>query len=431
MLRRIMIPLLFALLFLSIDAQDVVWQVTMATPLTLQSGVGMRVFPAPDGQHIAYERTVRLNGHRDLFFCAANVVTNEEPLCLEPPQEIPRGLDPDAQSHFLPAVWSPDSTKVAVDGQPLVTSSDTDVWIMDLESASWSNLTDDGYEGPLTETDESAGPPSGVAIEVQPTWSPDGTQIAVERTVTGEDGAFMPSTLSLINVAGGDISEITLLPGSEAGTRDAGSVTGMSWSPDGTTLAVSVRHRDPDPDHDGIWLVDVASGEMEQILTLADAEALFASVFPDVALETVGPVFLSPDGNTLLFWISNPLMTPVAQWAFLINVNSGEAATISLPSHPRDTGERRGIWPLQAAWSPDGGSLIVAANGLHPDDEQVLLDPDNRRVRTSVYLTDAPSAESTLLGHLPPGEGVPFYLATWSEDNNVILNGYHLIMERQ
>jgi Tol biopolymer transport system component len=241
----------------------------------------------------------------------------------------------------------------------------------------------------------------------------------------------MPSTLSLIDVTVGDISEIALLPGSELGARDAGSVTGMGWSPDGRTLAVSLRHREPDPDHDGIWLLDVANGEMAHILTITQAEALFASVFPDVALEVVGPVFWSQDGNTLLFWLSNPLMTPVAQWALTINVNSREATAISLPSHPRDTGERRGIWPLQAAWSPDGGSLLVAANGLHPDDEQILLDPENRRVRTSVYLVDAQTAESTLLGHLPPGEAVPLYLSTWSEDNNVILNGYHLVMERQ
>lgn len=432
MSRRSLILLVFALLFVRADAQDsLTWQVTTAEPLALQSGVGMRMFPAPDSQHIAYERTVRLNGHRDLFFCAADITSNQEPLCLEPPQELPRGFDPDARSHFFPAAWSSDSAKIAVVGQPLVTSYDTDVWIVDLRDDSWTNLTDDGYDGPLAETEDSAGPPAGVSIEVQPAWSPDGAQIAVERTLTGEDGAFLSSTLSLIDMTTGDIQDIAMLPGHATHDRDAGSVTGIAWSPDGTRLAVSLRHREPDPENDGIWLVDVASGDLEPVLGFAQAEELFASIFPDVALETIGPVFWSPDGRALLFWASNPTTTPVALWAFWIDLESGEATALPLPSHPRDTGARRGIWPLEAVWSPTGDALLVAANGLHPDDEQILLDPENRRVRMSVYLVDAASAESALLGHLPPGEAAPFYLASWSADGDVILNGYHLVMEQE
>jgi hypothetical protein len=145
----------------------------------------------------------------------------------------------------------------------------------------------------------------------------------------------------------------------------------------------------------------------------------------------VGPVVWSPDGTRLLFWASNTGATPIALWAFWVEVATGDITALPLPAHPRNTGARRGIWPLQAAWSPDGGSILVAANGTHPDDEQLPLDPNNPRGRVSVYLVDVAANESALLGHLPAGEAIPFYYATWSGSGNAILNGFHLTLAQE
>jgi hypothetical protein len=430
--RKAIIGFLLSFLALTatVTAQTAVrWKVVSAVPLTLQSGVGLRTFPAPDGQQIAYERKVRLNSHQDLFMCAANVVSGEEPVCLKPLQDMPRGFDADAGSYFYPLGWSPDATQIAVVGQPLVTSLDTDLWIMD--ASTWTNLTDDGYEGPLTQTTDSSGPPAGVSIEVQPTWSPDGTQIAVERTVIDETGHFAPSTLSLIDAASGEITNLTPLPGHDEQAWDAGATTSVAWSPDGSTLALSVRHREPNPDNDGIWLIDTESGTSRQLVSATTAAALFAEIFTDVPADMIGPISWSPSGTALLFWVSNPSTRPVALWAFWVDVASGQTTALYLPPHPKDTGTRRGVWPFQATWSPDGSSILVAANGLHPDDEKIPLDPNNSRVRISVYLVTVDTADSTLLGHLPTAEAAPFYFASWSGTGDVILDGYRLVMEQE
>lgn len=431
-LRKVIGGFLLSVLILTsvTTAQTVSWKVASATPITLQSGVGLRSIPSPEGQSIAYERKVRLNSHQDLFMCAADVVSGEEPVCLKPPQEMPRGFDADAGSYFYPLGWSPDAARIAVVGQPLVTSLDTDLWIMDGAASTWTNLTDDGYEGPLARTADSSGPPAGVSIEVQPTWSPDGTQIAVERTIINEAGQFAPSTLSLIDASSGEITDLTPLPGHEEQQADAGAATSIGWSPDGSALAVSVRHREPRPDFDGVWLVDVKSGTLKQIVSAAAIEELFSGIFSDLSPDMIGPVAWSPTGSTLLFWASNASTKPLAVWAFWVDVESGETGILPLPPHSKDTGTRRGIWPFQAAWSPDGGALLVAANGLNPDDEKILLDPNNSRVRISVYLVNVEAAESTLLGHLPTAEATPFYFASWSSAGDVILDGYHLVMEQ-
>ena len=385
-LRQAVGGLLLTILVLTttVAAQTTRWKVTSATPIMLQSSIGLRSFPSPDGQSIAYERKVRLNSHQDLYACAADVVSGNEPVCLKPPQEMPRGFDADAGSYFVPFAWSPDATRVAVVGQPLATNLDTDLWIMDVKAAAWTNLTDDGWEDVLVA--DSSGPPAGVSIEVQPAWSPDGTQIAVERTVIDEAGQFAPSTLSLIDAATGEIRDLTALPGHNELVWDAGATTSITWSPDGSTLAVSVRHREPSPEYDGVWLVDVNSGDLRQLVSAAAVEELFRGVFTDLSPDLIGPVVWSLTGTRLLCWASNASTKPIAVWAFWVDVESGETGTLTLPPHSRDTGTRRGIWPFQAAWSPDGGSLLVAAIGLNPDDEEMLLDPNNDRVRVSVYL---------------------------------------------
>ena len=192
---------------------------------------------------------------------------------------------------------------------------------------------------------------------------------------------------------------------------------------------MSLRHRELDADFDGVWLVDAQSGESELLVSVAEAQDLLSAVFPDIPVESIGPVFWSPDGQKLLLWLGNQTTTPVTLWAFWVDLETGETVALPLPAHPNDTGTRRGIWPFQATWSPDGRAILVAANGLHPDDERILLDADNRRVRVSAYLVDVARVTSTLLGHLPVGEAIPFYFASWGADGDVILNGYHLMIE--
>ncbi len=399
------------------------WVVAEASPLALPSSVGLRTFPAPDGRHYAYESAVRLNGHIDRFLCAADALAASEALCLVPLEEVGRGLDVEPRSALMPVGWAADGSRLAFVGQPLLTGEDVDLWIMDVAAGTWTNLADDGYDGPLN--DPAA--PAGVTLMLQPAWSPDGRWIAVERTVLGAGGAFQPATISLVEAATGAVTEVTTLPGSSAYAFDAGATAGLAWSPDGAQLALSAAHTPLDEAFDGVWLVDLENGGLTQIAALADIQASLKTVFPEVTLASLGPVSWSPDGERLLFWAGDISANPVAIWAFWITLADGAITPLPLPAHPNDSGTRRGIWPLQAAWSPDGGSVLVAASGKLPDETLQPLDPA-ARARMSIRLVDVVSGESHLLGGLPAGTAAPFYLATWGPDGDAVLNGYHLRM---
>lgn len=430
MLRRLP-ALLLSVLILAVGLPTAAqgnspWTVISAQPLTLPTSVGLRIIPAPDGRQIAYESAVRLNGHRDYYVCAQDATTSAEPLCFAPQEALPSGFDPAPTSFWQPFGWSSDSARLAVVGQPLGTQSDTDLRVLDPAAGTWVALANDGYEGPLAVMEGNAGPPPGVSIEVQPAWSPDGTQIAVERTLTGDGGQFAPSTIAVFDAASGEARDLTPLPGHQDGVVNAGSVLSLAWSPDGATLAASVRHREADPENDGIWLIDVNSGALERLVSLADAETALHGIYAGAALNAVGPLSWSPDGTRLLFWAGNPTRTPVVTWAFWIELENRVITALPLPAHPNDNENRRMIRPVQAAWSPDGSALLVAALGVHPDDAPTPLDPTNADARISVYVVDVTTGQSHLLGHLPLGPVVSLYLASWGADGNALLDGYHL-----
>jgi Tol biopolymer transport system component len=203
--------------------------------------------------------------------CLSDAAVVEEPACYEPPQALPRGFEPDPNSYLVPFSWSPDGLTIAAVGQPFVTQTDTDLWLLDAATGGWTSLTDDNYEGALAATETVPAAPADVSIEVQPAWSPDGTQLAVERTVTNEERALGSSTISLINAATGEIRDLSPLPGHETHPVDASSITGITWSPDGSTLAISVRHRELDMENDGVWLVNVDSGELTPLVSVDTA----------------------------------------------------------------------------------------------------------------------------------------------------------------
>lgn len=428
LLRQIFLALLL-LLFTgrTVQAQDTAWQVTEARPLPIPNDASPRVFPSPDGTRIAYERAVRLNGHRDYYLCVLDALTGEEPKCALAPQPLPSGFEPDPLSPLGPFRWSPDGMQIAAVGQPLGTQADTDLWLLDVASGEWRNLTDDGYDGALAAKDGNPASPAGVSIELQPAWSPDGTMIAVERTVIGDNGELMPSSLSVIDVATGEIRELMLLPGSAEGMTDAGSTTGMDWSPDGTQIAASIRHREAMPDADGLWLVQVDTGASEHLLSLNDAETALQAVIAGLPLESLGPVVWSPDGARLLFWAGNPSKRPAVVWPFLLDVQTREITPVFVPAHPSDKPDRRVIRPLQAAWSPDGSGLLVLTFGFPPDETVNPLDPQGDSPRLSARLVDVETGKDTALGHLPLGPSNALYFAIWGEAG-AITNGYYLAL---
>lgn len=388
--------------------------VTMAVPLAIPNDASPRIFPAPDGSAVAYERAVRLNGHRDYYMCILEATPGSEPFCSLIPQQTPRGFEPDPNSTYFPISWSPDGTSIAVVGQPFLTQTDTDLLIYERSSDTWRNLTDDQYTGDL---------PADTTLEIQPAWSPDGLTIAAEQITLNANGE-QSSALVLVDVQSGDMQTLAPLPGDIPAS--AGTVGGIAWSPDGAVLAISVLDRTPDPSRDGVWLVDIQTGEPRRLADFDSLQAAFQSVYADVPLLTLGALVWSPDGTQLLAWAGNPERTPVAAWALVVGAESGGVTPINLPILDNDRPDRRTLRPLQAAWSPDSRALLALSPGRDRSVDEKPLDSNNPAARMSLYLVDTTSNISSLLGHLPLSASVGLYPAAWGADGRVILNGYAL-----
>ncbi|MFN8452322.1 MAG: hypothetical protein U0521_27915 [Anaerolineae bacterium] len=81
---------------------------------------------------VAYDSSIRLNSHVDRYLTLSAVTPGDEPAYFEKPEDLPRGFEADAASVYVPFAWSPDSSRLAVTSQPLVTLTDTDLWIFDV-----------------------------------------------------------------------------------------------------------------------------------------------------------------------------------------------------------------------------------------------------------------------------------------------------------
>lgn len=401
-------------------AQDPDWRVEAARPLDEIVGeytTPTQLYIAPDGHQIAFESQ---EGDSQVL-CVLDVA-DPTPRCVSLPREAAYRF---SYNDLYPALrWSPDGQQIALIGMPFMTFRDTDLGLIDLSPVepAFTLLTDDGYEGKLLDL------PSGVSIEANPAFSPDGSQIAFEQTVALLDA--MVTHISVLDLATGETEFLTRLPGHEDYERDFGSVISLEWSPDGSTLAFSLRHYQFDPVVDGVWRMDVATGDLAPLVSLTDALVAYQSIYPGAdtqAIDMIGPVSWSPDGSRLLFWTGAPFQATGQVWACWLDLDSGDIHPVPLPETELDQGNRRGIWPMQAVWSPDGSSLLVVARlnfGISMDETHMLIDSDEPPF-TALYLIDVASGDYTLLGHLPHGTGQLFY-ASWGPDNDVFAGGFYL-----
>jgi hypothetical protein len=417
----IMLGIIFSLALTALPGQaQGGWHVESFQPLgQLLEGVAppTQVFLAPDGLQVAYEK--ELDGENPTAVCARNIATNED-RCVELPKLQSLHL---RWSQFFPSLaWSPDSTKMAVVGVPYLYMRDTDLTVADLATLGTTVLAEDNFTGNLMPP-----LPDGVSAEAQPVWSPDGTQIAVERAVVSQGGKLWQAAISIFTLSDGSVRDLTLLPGHEEYTVDGGTVVGMDWSPDGTTLAISLRHRELEPSYDGIWLVDVASGKLTQLVTVDQAIQAIQQFYPAYnEILAVMPIKWSPDGSRLLFWTGDLGAGNGYQWVYWVEPASGTITPVALPSDPLDNPTTRMIMPTYAVWSPDGSQLLVVAHHAtdpNLDGATLLYPAEEGKQWISFHLIDVASGQDTLLGYAPYQAATPLS-GVWSADGHVIAGGY-------
>ena len=407
---------------------DPSWTITSATLLDIPDGAPPHhVIPAPDGRHFAYGERDDDGANSVCSYDAVEGSTGCIPLPPELDEYIQYG-DP-----LLGAVWSPDSSLLALVGNPVIRFEDTDLLVVDFADAQIRNLAQDDYIGSFISQDSES--LRGVIFDLQPRWSPDGSTILVERSIANGVGGFEPPELVLVDVETGETE--SLIPIADMVGEEAvpGSILDAAWSPDGSTIAISLDQPGDETVSDGIWRIDVASGEALQIVTRSQAITALEVVYGSISERDAGFINLlgldwSPDGERLLFWAADIAGVGELFWALWADADDGALTPLNIGQE--NGSPRISMRPWQATWTPDGETLLVVVRDLlipMPEEDIPLIVPEAEDGNIVLLRwVSVPNNEQSLIGALPtPILSWPFRM-TWSDENRVYASLYMLEM---
>jgi Tol biopolymer transport system component len=171
------------------------------------------------------------------------------------------------------------------------------------------------------------------ASEFDPSWSPDGSQIAYRSDR-------------------GDESEIWVMNADGTGQRRLTAGLSPAWSPDGSSIAYASPGHDPNPPSSGISIMNADGSGQHRVPNTAGGE------YPS----------WSPDGERIAF---NSNLTG-DHVMYIVDVDGSDLVDLS------SVGEG---WQVQ--WSPDGRSILFTSHRDHPDNytDVYVMRPDGSAVR--------------------------------------------------
>jgi len=204
-----------------------------------------------------------------------------------------------------------------------------------------------------------------------PAWSPDGSRIAfVEGRMrfAYEDILSCPQT-GLARLFLADVATGTSAPLLELAAPDGCPILSTpQWSPDGSRIALASR---------GVYLVDVASGRLTELLPPTDAVAVAWSPDGQRLAVVAAPASEGAPARVLVVGVDGQGLTEIAQqsdWIHsltwspqgdLIAFDAGAEETQLFVVSPDGEGLRSLTQRVNGglAWSPDGQRLAVGLSG--------------------------------------------------------------------
>lgn len=218
---------------------------------SLFSGFSRGVALSPGGTLLA--------GVVDEQLCIVEIDTAEE-RCTPMPEGVNSAVMGPPDSPGL--VWSPDESHLAMTEDILRLLLDSDIWVFDVAANTFENLTDDGVEGGFVFDEDNA----GALLDYMPAWGDSDTLyfFRSDYQVNREDSSMLLYRYTLSTASLDLMADVT---------------DEIDWlsvyyrpqvSPDGTQMVLPVFAGDPEAPANGLWLIDLVSGEVEQLAAKAD-----------------------------------------------------------------------------------------------------------------------------------------------------------------
>jgi|GEM_PF-2203529 len=229
--------------------------------------------------------------------------------------------------------WSPDGRYIAFHADFLRMFVDADVWVYDVENGNFINLTDDGSDARMAFSGEIE---TTTWLDFAITWGPDNLLYVIRQTVTPQDDGLQGGVHELIQVDpdSGDTTVIANLTNTfELGDIFEGFIYSfdgtMAVSPDATQMAVSVIPRERDDPKHGIWLIDLTTGDFEQITT---SSSVTIGVSEDALEENsrfiTNGIGWTADSTGLFTFSSDPTFGLVGGMVHHIDIASGAVTPV-------------------------------------------------------------------------------------------------------
>jgi TolB protein len=198
--------------------------------------------------------------------------------------------------------WAPDGSRIAFDGA--ADDGHAHIFAMNADGSGLTQIT------------------SGDGDEIDATWSPDGTRLAVETQRSSSE----PTGIAIVDVATGELHMITENP---IGGDDAFP----AWSPDGTRIAFA-RSRGSQQFPSAVFIVDVDGRGLQRVTPRR--------------LNAYRPAW-SPDGTQIIF---NTNDTPERIQDAEIYIVASDGSGLRRLTHEENASAFR------PTWSPDGEWIL-------------------------------------------------------------------------
>jgi WD40 repeat protein len=299
-------------------------------------------------------------------------VASSESTCEEPSA---RSMNPDS------IVWSPDGTAIAYTLDAFIRGEESDLFVFELDAGVSTNLTDDGLDDGLFNSDSD----TPMMVDVMPLWSHDSQSLIFARSDFSleEPGTHLMS----ISRAGGEPELV------ETVSDMAFAIFTRMYLLGDDSLLFTLGPGDLNDPDTGLWLL-TPDGDLRQVLSTPNGSEFPLAILTDVH-EANGTVLVAAYSGLWLSQFDRDI--PVA---FILDLGTGEIVPLESEDPARLIGP--------TVFSPDGATTFSVAPGGERDGIVAIHDGEHEVIELGAGDVAA-SAPVRLYGGIEwRGEGTIF-----------------------